>query len=291
MAEQREIAVIFDFDGTLAEDSTAAFAKWRGIKRPEKEIYGAASDLVAQGWDPPLAYLMVLCEKVQERSGKPISRSDFVKFGKGFKPYVGVKEFLPGLRKKFESNKAFKEAELVLNYYVISGGVGDIIRSTSITGQFREIWACEFDYDAHGIVRRPKATVSFTEKTKYLFFVNKGISGADSRVAPYAVNAEFAPEARRVPFHHMVYVGDGPSDVPCMSIIKNAKPPGKTILVETDIHKPWELLGRGRPVQADYRRKGHARRVIEDAVFTIAEFVAATKLLEKRKQLDKNVGY
>jgi hypothetical protein len=193
----------------------------------------------------------------------------------------------------FESETKFKEAGLQLSYYIISGGIGDIIRSVPIARLFREIWACEFDYDSAGRVKCVKATVSFTEKTKYRFYINKGISGAQSRVTPYAVNAEFATEDRAVPLGQMVYVGDGPSDVPCMSIIQKAKPPGKTILVvgPKDIHKSWELLGRGRPVPPQYGKGGDARLVIEDAVFTIAESVADTRLADRKKHLVKKVGY
>ncbi len=291
--DQREIAAIFDFDGTLAEDTTAAFAKWKGIKDPQAEIYDKTTALVADGWDPPLAYLTRLCRRVQELGLPPIRRYEFVAFGQKFKPYRGVENFLRGLRKRFESEPDFKEAGLVLNYYVISAGIGDIIRSVRIAPLFKEIWACEFHYDHTGVVVEPKATVSFTEKTKYLFYINKGISGAESRTAPYAVNVELNPEDRPVPLGQMVYVGDGPSDVPCMAIINKARPPGKTILVvnEKDVHKSWELLGRGRPVPPEYGKKGHARAVIEDAVFTIAASVVERKLGEKRKHLEKKVGH
>lgn len=291
--EQREIALIFDFDGTLAEDSTAAFAKWKGVEDPQAEIYDRATEDVAHGWDPPLAYLTRLCDRVQELGLDPIRRKDFVAFAKKFKPFTGVENFLGGLRKRFDSNAKFKEAGLLLSYYIISSGIGDIIRNTSIARRFKYIWGCEFDYDVNGVAKRPKAIVSFTEKTKYLFFINKGITGEESRVTPYAVNVELSPEDRPVPFGHMIYVGDGPSDVPCMSIIKNARPPGKTILVvgPKEIHKSWELLGRGRPVPPQYGKHGHAREVIEDAVFTIADAAVEQKFSERKKQLAKKVGY
>jgi hypothetical protein len=291
--DQREIALIFDFDGTLAEDSTAAFARWKGIKDPQADVYDVAGKLVTTGWDPPLAYLTALQGAVKKWRLPSITKNDLVKFATKFKPFVGVDRFLRTLRKRFESEPKFREAGLQLSYYIISAGIGDIIRSVPIAPLFREIWACEFDYDDRGRATTIKAIVTFTEKTKYLFYINKGISGAQSRSTPYAVNADLAPEDRPVPLGHMIYVGDGPSDVPCMSILQRAKPPGKTVLVvgESDIHRSWELLGRGNAVPPAYGKKGRAAKIIEDAVFTIADRVAGEKLSARKAQLGKKVGY
>jgi hypothetical protein len=288
---QREIALIFDFDDTLAADSTAAFVKSKGIDHTE--FYAVTAKRVAQGWDPPLAYLSLLCELVHNQNIAPIKKTDFSRFGKKLKLFPGVEEFLKEVRRKFESNAIVKDAKLSLNYYLISGGIGDIIRSVPIANMFKEIWACEFDYDAKDLLVRPKATISFTEKTKYLFYINKGISGRESRQAPYAVNVDLKPEDRPVPFSHMIYVGDGPSDVPCMSLLKNAKPPGKSILVVSPekVHKSWELLERGRPVPSEYGRNGHARAVITDAVLSTATAVADKIIAEKAAHLGKKVGY
>src|SRR5208282_17949 len=241
---QREISLIFDFDETLTEDSTAAFVKSRGLD-PQKDFYELAAERVANGWDPPLAYLTLMCDMTKDGRLQPIRRSDFLDFGRKLKPYPGVQSFLRGLRKKFEADALIKEAEVSLAYYIISGGIGDIIRSVSIVDDFKEVWACEFDYDAYQVVSRPKAVITFSEKTKFLFYINKGITGPQSRQTPYAVNVELKPEDRPVPFCNMIYVGDGPSDVPCMSLLNSSMPPGRSILVVADqkIHKSWELLG------------------------------------------------
>jgi hypothetical protein len=291
--DQREIALIFDFDGTLAEDSTAAFARWKGLKNPQADVYDVAARMVATGWDPPLAYLTSLQRGLKKRRLSRITKNELVTFGGTFKPFRGVDKFLRDLRRRFESEQKYRDAGLQLSYYIISAGIGDLIRSASIARLFREIWACEFEYDDHGRAASIKAIVTFTEKTKYLFYINKGISGAQSRVTPYAVNADLALEDRPVPLAHMVYVGDGPSDVPCMSIIQKAKPPGKTIVVvgESDIHRSWELLGRGNPVPPAYGKRGRAAKIIEDAVLTIASRVADERLADRKAKLGKKVGY
>jgi hypothetical protein len=288
---QREIALIFDFDDTLAEDSTAAFVKSRGLD-PES-FYAIAGERITQGWDPPLAYLTLLCDYVRDRKLPALRKSDLRNFGKRFKPFPGVPEFLRNLRRRFEQEPRLQEAELHLSYYMISGGIGDIVRSVSIAPLFKEIWACEFDYDSRGVLSRPKAVITFTEKTKYLFYINKGISGAQSRETPYAVNAELSQEDRPVPFSNMVYVGDGASDVPCMSVLRRANPPGRSILVwgRKKFHKAWELLERGTPVHRDFQRNGAAREAIETTVLHLAIEVAERIINAKKRGFAKEVGY
>ena len=50
-----------------------------------------------------------------------------------------------------------------------------------------------------------------TSKTRAIFEINKG-PGID-------VNARVAEEERRVPIRNMIYIADGPSDVPVFSVV------------------------------------------------------------------------
>ncbi len=73
----------------------------------------------------------------------------------------------------------------------------------------------------------PKSIVSFTEKTKFLYAINKGITGTELRRTPYSVNDVIPKDQRRIPFSNMIYLGDGPTDIPCFSAIQQNG--GKTI--------------------------------------------------------------
>ncbi|MCQ2106262.1 MAG: hypothetical protein MJZ26_10775 [Fibrobacter sp.] len=55
-----------------------------------------------------------------------------------------------------------------------------------------------------------------TSKTRYLFEINKGSNKYPETID---VNSSIAREVRRVPFQNMVYIADGPSDVPAFSIL------------------------------------------------------------------------
>ncbi|HEY2826497.1 MAG TPA: hypothetical protein VGJ04_02770, partial [Pirellulales bacterium] len=59
--------------------------------------------------------------------------------------------------------------------------------------------------------------ITFTEKTRYLFEINKGIT---EQSKPHAVNEFVEQSDRRVPFENMIYIGDGLTDVPCFSLLQ-----------------------------------------------------------------------
>ena len=58
--------------------------------------------------------------------------------------------------------------------------------------------------------------VDNTIKTRFLFEINKGTN----KNPEIDVNAVVRPEDRRVPFENMIYVADGPSDVPVFSLLR-----------------------------------------------------------------------
>jgi len=62
-------------------------------------------------------------------------------------------------------------------------------------------------------IGRPR--MFFTEKTRYLFKIHKGLDPHSTTVNPYRANEAIDEHARRIPFQNMIYVGDGLTDIPC----------------------------------------------------------------------------
>ena len=206
-------AIVFDFDDTLTPDSTSGFLEYMGIDAAEF-WENKVNPLLLDDWDPVPAYLFGMLE--ESRNGKPIHRSDLVNFGRTLQPYPGLAEELERLRTVARESNPLAELE----YYIISSGLGEIIRNCSFAGKFRDIWASDFHYDAEGNILAPKKIISFTDKTRYLFQVNKGLIGPAARGKPYEVNKRIAPEQVRVPLQNFIYVGDGYTDIPCFSLIR-----------------------------------------------------------------------
>jgi len=211
-APQNIIAVVFDFDDTLTDDSTTALLEHAGIDAADFWQVKARA-LIDDGWDPTPAYLKLILDNVGPR--KPLGKltnKALRKFGESLKFYRGLPALFNDLR---ESAREHTLSNPVVEFYIISGGLEEVIRGSSIARYMSGIWGCEFA-EANGQIAHIKTIVSFTEKTKYLYTINKGL--ADS-AGPYAVNERKDLPDRRVPFANMIYLGDGLTDVPCFSLL------------------------------------------------------------------------
>lgn len=215
-APQNVIAVVFDFDDTLTDDSTTQLLQSAGIDAADFWKNRAAS-LLKSGWDPTLAYLKLILDEVGD--GKPLGRLTNAKlreFGASLKIYPGIASLFKDLQSIAEAHPLSNPA---VEFYVVSGGLEEIIRGSKIAKHLHGIWGNCF-VENEGRIAHVKNVVTFTEKTKHLFEINKGIV-AKSRIEHYAVNQQVAPSARRVPFKNMIYVGDGLTDVPCFSLVQH----------------------------------------------------------------------
>ena len=145
-----------------------------------------------------------------------LRNSNLREFGARLTFYPGVVRLFSSLRKLAEEHTTSKPS---IEFYVITSGLEEIVRGSKIAKELTSIWGCQFAEGDDGTIAHIKNVVSFTEKTRHLFEINKGLS--DKRKKPYAVNEDKKPSDRRIPFTNMIYVGDGLTDVPCFSLLKN----------------------------------------------------------------------
>ena len=214
---QNVIALIFDFDDTLTDDSTTQLLETAGID--PRDFWGRrVAALVKDGWDNALAYLNVLLEETAP--GRPLANltnQKLLELGSSLSFYQG----LPGL---FDDLQAIVSEHKIscpaIEAYIVSGGLEAVVKGSSIARHFTGIWGCCFD-EANGRVHRIRNAISFTEKTKYIYAINKGIDKEVRRDA-YAVNRAVPADHRRIPMSNMIYVGDGLTDIPCFSMIQGA---------------------------------------------------------------------
>lgn len=211
-APQNIIAVVFDFDDTLTDESTSALLDSAGID--VADFWGnKAKALLDDGWGPVPAYLKLILDNVGD--GKPLGKltnARLREFGAGLKFYPGLPQLFTDLSKSLKEHTLSNPG---IEFYVVSSGLEAIIRGSSIARYLSGIWGCEFA-EEDGQIRYIKTIVSFTEKTKYLFTINKGIA---DNAGPYAVNEQRDQPDRRIPFPNMIYIGDGFTDVPCFSLV------------------------------------------------------------------------
>jgi hypothetical protein len=134
-------------------------------------------------------------------------------FGAQLKFHPGIPELFTELKDAVQQHQLSSPG---IQFYVVSGGLEEIIRGSSITKYLSGVWGCQFA-EENGEIRHIKKLVSFTEKTKYLFYINKGLG---PNAGAYAVNEKIDPKNRRVPFENMIYLGDALTDVPCFSLVE-----------------------------------------------------------------------
>jgi hypothetical protein len=192
------IALIFDFDDTLAPDSTSKFLQAHGIDTArfwQEEV----KPLVESGFDQPSAL---------REFGSSLDK-DF---------YPGLPGFFDDVQKQVL--ELYKNIQI--EFYIISGGLFEIIWGSKIVqNYFKAVYGCHLAGDTEdGPLKYIKRTVTFTEKTRYLFEINKGLDPNDTWRNPVLVNSFRTPEERRVPLRNMIYVGDGMTDIPCFSLLK-----------------------------------------------------------------------
>jgi phosphoserine phosphatase len=213
------IAVVFDFDDTLMPDSTSKLLRAHGVK-PE-DFWPKSEELIRQGYDQPTAYLNLFLDNVGD--GKPLGKltnEDLSRFGAGLDT-----DFFPGLPGFFDDVRTqvqrFKNIDV--EFYIISGGLQAIMEGSEIVKEyFSGAYGCQLGAEpGSNVVSHIKRSITFTEKTRYLFEINKGIRQRDSEANPFLVNKDVKTEDRRIPLKNVVYVGDGLTDIPCFSTVKH----------------------------------------------------------------------
>lgn len=215
MAEHT-IALIFDFDDTLTPDSTTSFLKFRGVDIV-KFWDNDFNKLVKNGWCPTHAVLKLILDLTRPGAKlEGLTNSQLSSFGKGIKPYPGIPQFFQRIKKVVG-----KFPGISVKFWIISGGLEEMILGCNkISKHIDGIWGCQLAGEIeNGPIKYIKRAITFTEKTRYIFEINKGLSPLETKGDPYLVNREINEAKRPIPFRHMIYVGDGLTDIPCFSLI------------------------------------------------------------------------
>ncbi len=271
------IALVFDFDDTLAPDSTSGFLADMGVDVEQFWAQEVGPLLAQQDWDPVPAYLYKMIELSRSGSHGTITRERLQQWGSRLPLHSGVETLFSRLRTTGQA----QHPQIQIEFYLITSGIGDVVRSTPIASEFTDIWASEFIYDPQTSgIEFPRRIVSFTDKTRYLFHIQKGIIGSASRNKPFEVNRKIPEDRLRVPFEQMIFVGDGYTDIPCFSLIRRSG--GVAFGVWDPKHRDkrsraWGFIQEGRVSnlnQARYDDEAELYQWLEEAVDSIASRMA-----------------
>lgn len=266
-------ALAYDFDGTLAPGNMQehSFIPALGIRKAT-DFWNRSNQQAAdsQG-DPILLYMRHMLEGAHHARVK-VDRKSFQDHGATLPLFEGVEDWFARI------NAAGKDRGLEVQHFIISSGLRDIIEGTAIRKHFKGVFASGFLYDQHEVAVAPALAVNYTNKTQFLFRINKGaLDLGDHKM----VNAHIPHAERPVPFSRMIFVGDGETDVPCFRLVKEQG--GGSIAVYAPHKKGARgkaegLLKDGRvhfAVPADYRES----KALEARVIAFMDRAAAEATL------------
>ncbi len=271
------IGIMYDFDKTLSTTDMQNYDFIPNLGMTPAEFWGATTEFTnKEGVERILSYMYMMVAKAKEK-GIKLTRDYLRECGKNIKFYPGVTTWFKRI------NEYGEEKGVKVEHYLVSSGTMEIVEGCSIYPCFTKAWGCEFYYNENGEPVWPKLAINYTQKTQFFFRISKGVVDVTN---DNSVN-EKTPE-RRIPYRNIIYMGDGMTDVACMTLVKHNDGTSIAIYPEKDSDKVRDLYKDGRcnfMCQADYSAGSDLEKVVKliiDKVATLNEISKREKTLANK---------
>lgn len=207
---KNKIAIAYDFDGTLAPGNMQEYDFIPDLNMAVPDFWNKANELAKEhDMDEVLSYMFLMLHKAK-KANTSIKKEAFLEYGSKITFYKGVETYFDRI-KKYAAERGFE-----VEHYIISSGNREFVEGSAIAHHFTDIFASGFMYDDEGKAIWPALGVNYTNKTQFLFRINKGIHNSyDNTLINKIVDEEDKP----IPFSNMIYLGDGETDVPAMKMM------------------------------------------------------------------------
>lgn len=222
------IAIVWDFDKTLIPGymQEPIFQKyhvngddfWKEVNALPEKIKKEQHVRV----NPDTIYLNLFIKYAKSGEFKGLNNAVLRELGKELTFYPGLPALMDYSKKMIEDNPIYSEYDIKVEHYIVSTGFTEMIKGSTVAPYVEDIWGCELietpDEDGNPIISEIGYTIDNTTKTRALFEINKGVGKIDN----VNVNTKLPEELRRVQFKNMIYIADGPSDVPAFSTLNKS---------------------------------------------------------------------
>ena len=262
MIRHRNISIVWDFDGTLTpDDSTSKIVEYFLGKGKEgdfweliKSVNGSLSEV---NWERMLSSdaptWMYVLSRIAFYKRVPLSQEFFSKdkIINLVKLYSGVSTILQKI-KDFEKNDRFKKSNVEVHQFIITAGLKEYVEELVPKKIFSNIWGGRYSCvyppgykdDVESI---PVFCMDETMKTRALYEISKEVF--NSTVT--AVNKKVEKGNLWCPFDNFIYIGDGPTDIPALSLTRTYG--GYGIVVFNPKKSRKEVKKRLKDMSADSR--------------------------------------
>ena len=266
------VAICYDFDKTLSPDNMQAQGFIQKVKYNIEEFWTESNNLAEEnGMDQNLAWMYMMIKKAE---GKTLmTKESLMEYGAEVELFNGVKDWFKRI------GKFGVENDVIVEHYIISSGLKEMIEGTSVANEFERIYASSFYFNSNGVAEWPAQVINYTGKTQFLFRIEKGVLDVNDQ----GVNDNFAPDKVRVPFRNMIYIGDSDTDIPCMKLVNSYG--GHSIGVydakERDKAKVYKMMRENRIryfAPADYTEGSNLDGLVKDIIIR----TASNEKLEER---------
>lgn len=206
------IAMVYDFDGTLSPSPMQEYTVLPELQIKPKDFWDEViEETKKRKSNQIITYMMLMLNKANEKKVK-ITKYDLGKMAKKIEYFPGVPDFFERM-KKFVNKES--KSKIILRHYIISSGLEEIIKKTKIKKNFYNIFASDYYYDHYGKAEYPNLAICDTLKTQFLFRINKG-----KEKLTESINEYMSEKKRPIPFQRIIYIGDGMTDVPSMTVTR-----------------------------------------------------------------------
>jgi hypothetical protein len=298
---QNIIACIWDFDKTLIPgymqapifDHFQVDAKkfWKEVNELPNYYHRNGLDLIV----PDTVYLNHFITYARDEIFKGLNNIRLREFGAEIEFYKGLPEFFDEVKHFVKANPAYRQHDIRVEHYIVSTGLRQMIMGSKIAPYVDGVWGCEFVenppsagyLDPAGskaprtckIISQIAYALDNTTKTRAIFEINKGTN----KISDIDVNAKIPDEDRRVPIQNMIYIADGPSDIPVFSIVNRFG--GRTFAVyqpgsKEEFSQVNNLQKQGRVQsygEANYTDGSQTAMWLKNAISEIAELIVTNR--------------
>lgn len=268
MANQPIMAIMYDFDKTLSTTDMQNYSFIPNLGLTPEQFWGDTTIFSEKtGVERILSYMYVMIKKAKENNIK-LTREYLNECGKNIKFFPGVTTWFKRIN-EYGASKGVK-----VEHYLVSSGTKEIIEGSLIFNEFKAVFGCEYYYENDEPVW-PKLAINYTQKTQFFFRIAKGVVDTSD---DEGVNIK--TKKLRVPYENIVYMGDGMTDIACMTLVKKNGGHSIALYPEKDQQKVRQLYDEGRVsfiCRADYGANSDLEKIIQLIIDKIATYTEIEK--------------